>query len=47
MLLLEIILHFTVFGGYLAKLAVVSAVRAAAAEAEKTKTLSEGMNVIK
>ena len=36
-----------VFGGYLAKLALASAVRATAAVVEKTKTLSEGMNVIK
>ena len=38
---------FTVFGGYLAKLALASVVRAEAAVVEKTKTLSEGMNVIK
>ena len=37
--------NFTVFGGYLGKLALASAVRAAVVE--KTKTLSEGMNVIK
>ena len=39
-------LDFTVFGWYLGKLALASAVRAAAV-VEKTKTLSEGMNVIK
>ena len=38
---------FTVFGGYLAKLALASVVTAEAAVVEKTKTLSEGMNVIK
>ena len=39
--------NFTVFGGYLGKLALASAVRAAVAVVEKTKTLSERMNVIK